>query len=89
MNGNLWQHLSYWKLVYWKLGVKSVRVGLVTLYTASNSVHWASLSGYERFVIIAGASVAVLDVWDSFFDQTLGQLKAQMSDKSQEVKTEA
>lgn len=66
----------YWKMVYWKLAVKSIRVGLVTVYGAANSVNWGSLSGYEKFVIIASAIVAILDVWDSFFDSTISQLKA-------------
>jgi hypothetical protein len=69
-------NFMYWKMVYWKLAVKSIRVGLVTLYTSSNSVNWGSLSSYERFVIVAGSIVAILDVWDSFFDTTLSQLKA-------------
>lgn len=72
----------YWKLVYWKLAVKSIRVGLVTLYTSSNSVNWGSLSGYEKFVIIAGSIVAILDVWDSFFDNTIANLKSQLAGQS-------
>jgi hypothetical protein len=67
--------LLYLKMAIWRGGWRGMRAFLVTAFVGANAVDWASLSSFEKFVIIVGGVVAAGDAIDAFVDQTMTKLK--------------
>lgn len=69
-------NLVYWKLAFFKYFSGLTKIGLITFLSATTGVHWDKLGGFEHFVIVAGAIVAMLTYTEGFLDQTAQKLAA-------------
>lgn len=76
MSRKVFNHFNYYKLVYWKLGVKTFRVGLASWIASVNEIDISTLHWHEIMLKVGAVAIVVADLWDGFFDQTMAQIKA-------------
>lgn len=72
---SLWEKWMYWKLAIAKCGFRSVRMLVLSLATTLNGSNWENFNGTEKFVALALAVGAMLEVIDAFLSTTMADMK--------------
>lgn len=71
----MWETMRFWKLGIYKTSTKATMALINSLITTLNGAQWSDFNSSQKFVAVGAAIVAMLQVIDAFFSNTIDDLK--------------